>query len=304
MAKKLQEEELRLLFNEGITNQFGKKKTAAASKAASLGIAEANQEVSEYLEGLSSDDSDDDDSDDGKGGKRRPTFVEIDEPTATHVYREKTIEDIIEEQRAKLAAEGKQGTPVNAETFAAWRKAKLAQRQAEAEARVKAEQAKKKGGKGLSVLSGKELFNFNRDLFVDDDAALDEKEESALSTEMAQRQEQEERAAKEESDRIQAEQERLAQLQQVEFEVRRQKEKDRRIAAAAPDRPTFQLAGVVINQVVFEDDEEEDLTLFPETQFVEAAEREAVMIVSTGSSSSTSEGAGMDVEEEQEEGQS
>lgn len=68
---------------------------------------------------------------------------------ATVVFREKTIEDIIEEQRAKLAAEGKKGTPVTAETFAVWRKGKLAQKQAEAEARLKAEQNKKKGGKGL-----------------------------------------------------------------------------------------------------------------------------------------------------------
>ena len=52
-----------------------------------------------------------------------------DEPVVTEVFREKTIEDIIEEQRAKLAAEGKVGTPVTAETFARWRAGKLAQKQ-------------------------------------------------------------------------------------------------------------------------------------------------------------------------------
>ena len=41
------------------------------------------------------------------------------------------------------------GTPVTAESFAKWTVAKAARKQAEAEARVKAEQAKKKGGKGL-----------------------------------------------------------------------------------------------------------------------------------------------------------
>ena len=41
------------------------------------------------------------------------------------------------------------GTPVTAESFAKWSIAKIARKQLEAEARVKAEQAKKKGGKGL-----------------------------------------------------------------------------------------------------------------------------------------------------------
>ena len=41
------------------------------------------------------------------------------------------------------------GTPVTAESFAKWTIAKAARKQLEAEARVKAEQAKKKGGKGL-----------------------------------------------------------------------------------------------------------------------------------------------------------
>ena len=69
--------------------------------------------------------------------------------TAIEVYKEKTLEDIIEEQRAKLLAEGKKGTPVTAESFAKWRAMKLERKQAEAEARVKAEQSKKKGGRGL-----------------------------------------------------------------------------------------------------------------------------------------------------------
>ena len=41
------------------------------------------------------------------------------------------------------------GTPVTADSFAKWSIAKNLRKQAEAEARVKAEQAKKKGGKGL-----------------------------------------------------------------------------------------------------------------------------------------------------------
>ena len=40
--------------------------------------------------------------------------------------------------------------------------------------KVEAELKKKKGGKGLSVLSGKDLFQYNRELFVDDDEADDQ----------------------------------------------------------------------------------------------------------------------------------
>lgn len=152
LAQQLQEEELRILFNEGIANQFGKKKSAAQSKASAMGLAEASKEIQEFYEAISSDS--DDESDDGNDG---PIYIDIEEPVATVVFREKTIEDIIEEQRAKLAAEGKKGTPVTSESFAIWRKGKIAQKQAEAEARLKAEQNKKKGGKGLCELPTKIL---------------------------------------------------------------------------------------------------------------------------------------------------
>lgn len=76
-------------------------------------------------------------------------FVETE---AIEVFKVKTLEDIIEEQRAKLAAQGKVGTPVTAETFAIWRAGKLAKRQAEAEARMKELSKKKGGGKGLCKL--------------------------------------------------------------------------------------------------------------------------------------------------------
>jgi len=261
---------LRKLFNEGISNQYGKKKSTAQSKASALGLTEQSKEVAEFLEEISSSDSDSDSDDDRNG----PIIIEPDEPVATVIFREKTIEDIIEEQRAKLAAEGKKGTPVTAETFAVWRAAKLAKKQADAEARMKLEQTKKKGGKGLSVLSGKELFNYNSSLFVDDDGAIDEKEEQAMNAEMLLRKAAEEQKAREEEERIQAEQQRLFELQQIELEVRRQKNADRRLAAAAPNHATFIMGDVIINQVVFEDDEQEDLTPFSEETLVEAEVRE------------------------------
>jgi hypothetical protein len=111
-----------------------------------LGLTTAKKEVLDFLDNLSSDSSDADSDEDDRN---RPEEIIIEEPTSVEIFREKTIEDIIEEQRAKLAAEGKKGTPVTAESFAKWRAEKLAKKQAEAEARVKAESLKKKGGKGL-----------------------------------------------------------------------------------------------------------------------------------------------------------
>ena len=178
------------------------------------------------------------------------------------IFREKTIEDIIEEQREKLAREGKKGTPVNAETFKIWREAKLKKRQEEAEARLKAEQTKKKGGKGLSVLNGKELFKFNVNLFVDDESAIDESQDNKLSQELALKREQEEEAIRLDAEKANAEQERLAAAQKLEMEAREYKEEERRKRAAANDRITISLLQVLVNQVVFQEDEEEDLELF------------------------------------------
>lgn len=59
LAKQLQEEELRILFNEGIANQFGKKKSKAAAAAAKMGISETQKEVQDLLDAMSSDSDDD-----------------------------------------------------------------------------------------------------------------------------------------------------------------------------------------------------------------------------------------------------
>mmetsp|Transcript_20165 Transcript_20165/g.40848 ORF Transcript_20165/g.40848 Transcript_20165/m.40848 type:complete len:309 (-) Transcript_20165:237-1163(-) len=88
-----------------------------------------------------------------------------------------TLEDEIETQRQemveKLKASGKKGTPVTPETFAAWQERKRKKRAEEAKKLVEAEMKKKKGGKGLSVLSGRDLYEYKRDLFKDDDEAMD-----------------------------------------------------------------------------------------------------------------------------------
>ena len=98
MAKLLQEEELRVLFNEGISNQAGKKKKDAKLDAEKLGLSEAKKEVTDLLDAISSDEDDGD----------HVIYVD-DEEVTVEVFREKTVEDIIEEQRAKLLAEGKIG---------------------------------------------------------------------------------------------------------------------------------------------------------------------------------------------------
>lgn len=53
------------------------------------------------------------------------------------------------------------------ESFAIWQDAKRQKRQAEAKKVVEAEFRKKKGGKGLGVLSGRALYEYKRDLFKD-----------------------------------------------------------------------------------------------------------------------------------------
>jgi hypothetical protein len=81
-----------------------------------------------------------------------------------------TLEDEIESQRqvkvAELKASGK-GTPITPESFAVWQDKKRKRRQDEAKKIVEAELRKKKGGKGLGVLSGKDLYEYKKDLFKD-----------------------------------------------------------------------------------------------------------------------------------------
>ncbi|RLN72105.1 hypothetical protein BBJ28_00013832, partial [Nothophytophthora sp. Chile5] len=94
-----------------------------------------------------------------------------------------SIEEIIEQQRAKLGPSG--GTPVTAESLAKWKAEKLAKKKVEEEKRRK-EEAKKSGGRGLSTflcwicgllesVSGRALFSYDPTLFHDDADADDER---------------------------------------------------------------------------------------------------------------------------------
>ena len=82
-----------------------------------------------------------------------------------------TLEDKVEAQRQQklkeLKASGKAGTPVTEASFKEWQERKRKRKEAEIKKVVEAELRKKKGGKGLSVLSGRELYNYKKDLFKD-----------------------------------------------------------------------------------------------------------------------------------------
>lgn len=84
-----------------------------------------------------------------------------------------TLEDEIESQRQtklkELAASGKKGTPITEASFKEWQDKKRKRKEAAIKKMVESEMRKKKGGKGLSVLSGKELYAYKKDLFKDQD---------------------------------------------------------------------------------------------------------------------------------------
>ena len=94
---------------------------------------------------------------------KRDQVKEDDGPTIS-------IEELVEEERAKLVG----GTPVTLESFTAWKeKRRLKAKEAE-EAVKKDLKTKKAAGKELAGASGRQLFDVNPELFVDDDAAADE----------------------------------------------------------------------------------------------------------------------------------
>ena len=189
-------------------------------------------------------------------------------------------------------AEGKMGTPVTEASYNLWRKAKLAKRQQEAEARALAELSKKKGSKGLSVLSGKELFQFNKDLFMDDECAVNAADEDELEKEMQALKEAEEKLAREEIERAQKLQEQLREADELEEAYRARRIEEWRIAAAKEDKVTFLFGDVTVNEVIFvgyDADEKEDLELFPdpnEQREKVVDEEQSNMEIATGESRS------------------
>lgn len=109
------------------------------------------------------------------------------------------MEDEIEAQRQKKVEELKRtgkGTKVTEETFRAWQERKRKRRAEAAKKLVEAEMKKKKGGKGLAILSGRDLFEYKRDLFVDDDGSAAPTTPGQQQEAPRQQQQQEEKSSK------------------------------------------------------------------------------------------------------------
>ena len=86
---------------------------------------------------------------------------------------EMTLEEKIEEERAALPADGL--TPVTFETFMKWKADRAARKEAELEQKIKAEEAKGRLNKAqMAFMSGRALFQYNPDLFEDDENAADD----------------------------------------------------------------------------------------------------------------------------------
>ena len=101
LAKQLEEEEMRLLFAEGIEGQFGKSKKEQAMKAENLGIAKGEDGIDELIRERFGDS--DTDSDSSYDEYYEPgDYAQTTDVTAQEVFKEKTAEDFIEEQRAKF----------------------------------------------------------------------------------------------------------------------------------------------------------------------------------------------------------
>lgn len=105
---------------------------------------------------------------------------------------------------AELLKSGK-GTPVTPETFAVWMENKRKKRELEAKKAVETELRKKKGGKGLSVLTGRDLYNFKKDLFQVDGLTGEEGENGHEEGVEESKEEELEAAADEVAAKVQSE---------------------------------------------------------------------------------------------------
>ena len=262
-AKLLEEETLRQLLGEGLMGQHGKKVVDMKNTAAELGLTEVSEEVQKLLDEFSSDSED---SENERKEKRKTIYLDSEDEVADggeQVFREKTLEDLIEDQRKALQESGVPGTPITEKSFAEWKARKEERKRKEAEERVKAEQTKKKGGKGLAVLSGRELFAFDATLFKDDDGAANKAQEIELLDGIKLDKAAEEAMEAQELLKAQAEQDRLMAAEKVEREARRLKDEERCRVAALREN-LFELGGIMVNEEVFIEDEKEDLSPFDE----------------------------------------
>jgi len=117
------------------------------------------------------------------------SYLTVPSPQPNYV---RTIEDEVELQRQKKLADlkekGIKGTPITEASFKEWQERKRKAKQDEARKLVEKEFKKKKGGKGLSVLSGRDLFEYKRELFKDDEDAgdIDDFKDTGLPSELVE----------------------------------------------------------------------------------------------------------------------
>lgn len=158
--KKAQEEERNALFGEAL--MAVKKKTSTKMKGENEAKGRDHDEKKE------------------KSGTSRAMKMmfqmdatEMEEALKADPNYVRTLEDDVELQRQQklkeLKEKGIKGTPITEETFKAWQERKRKAKEEAAKKLVAAELKKRKGGKGLSVLSGRELFNYKQELFKDND---------------------------------------------------------------------------------------------------------------------------------------
>ncbi|BEJ14544.1 hypothetical protein CspHIS471_0403110 [Cutaneotrichosporon sp. HIS471] len=108
-----------------------------------------------------------------------------------------SLEDFIEVERHKLKPPL---TPVTPESFAAWKKNRLAKKEAEEEAVSKAKIQQRAAGK-LTGMTGKDLFDFGGEIFEDEDEDAQE-EEWDISRMLARYRDEEENGDSEDVDGV------------------------------------------------------------------------------------------------------
>ena len=116
-----------------------------------------------------------------------------------------------------------------------------------------------------AVLSGKELFNYNSSLFVDDDGCVDNQDDQLYLTEKRLREAREEAAAQEAALKAQKEQERLREEHKAEIAHIKRVEMER-LQRCSRSAETIEFDEIVVNEMLFyipdDYDIQEDCTPF------------------------------------------
>lgn len=116
-----------------------------------------------------------------------------------------------------------------------------------------------------AVLSGKELFNYNSSLFVDDDGCVDDQDDKLYQAEKELREQREEEAAREAAKKAQREQDRLLEEHKAEIAHVKRVESER-LARSAKSTVKILVEEILVNEMLFyipdDYDIQEDFTPF------------------------------------------